>query len=278
MVMRRTARTSVKVNVCKDLVDCNRRSTIRQLWRHLGISYGSVFTLLHQDLELDKKSGKLIPHALTDFDRRRRLGFCHELLDQYAADPRCLQWVMTTDESWFHAYDPFSNIQSKEWLSKGVNRPQIVCRELSVPKLMFIPFFDHRGLVHWEMFRQQTVDKKLFLALLKRVRESIRIRRGAKVWHNRREYLIHMDNAPAHRSKLVQDYLKDEDWSPLKHPPYLPDLSPADFFLFPRLKRVLHGHNFGNLDHLQEALESELSLITRQEWADCFEEWIRRCH
>ncbi len=149
---RRCARTSVKVNVCKDLVDCNCRTTIHQLKRHLGISYGSVFTLLHQDLELDKKSGKLIPHALTDFDRERRLEFCHEFLDQYAADPHCLQWVMTTDESWFHAYDPLSNIQSKEWLSKGMNRPQIVRREMLVPKLMFIPFFDYHGLIHWEFF------------------------------------------------------------------------------------------------------------------------------
>ncbi len=159
-----------------------------------------------------------------------------------------------------------------------MNRPQVVRREMSVPKLMFIPFFDHRGLVHWEMFRRQTINKTVFLALLKRVRESIRIRRGTKVWHNRREYLIHMDNASAHRSKLVQDYLKDEQWSPLKYPPYSPDLSPADFFLFPRLKRAMRGHNFGNLDNLQDALETELSLITRQEWADCFEEWIQRCH
>lgn len=163
---RRRARTPVKVNVCKDIVECNRKSTIHQLRCNLGISYGSVFTLLYQDLELNKKSGKLVPHALTDFDKRRCLEFCHNFLDNYAADPRCLQWVMMTDESWFHAYDPYSNIQSKEWLSKGMNRPQIVCRELSVFKIMFISFFDHRGLVHWEFFHGRTVNKTLFKALL----------------------------------------------------------------------------------------------------------------
>ncbi len=61
-------------------------------------------------------------------------------------------------------------------------------------------------------------------------------------------------------------------------PPDSPDLSPANFFLFLHLKRILSGHNFGNLDRLQDALEEQLSLIMRQEWADWFEEWIRRCH
>ena len=43
--------------------------------------------------------------------------------------------------------------------------------------------------------------------------------------------LIH-DNAPAHKCVLVQDFLKEEKVVQLSHPPYSPDLSPCDFFLF----------------------------------------------
>ncbi len=65
----KTQRTSVKVNVCQDLVNCNRRAGVHYLARHLGVSVGTVFTMLHKDLELKKKSAKQVPHELTNFDR-----------------------------------------------------------------------------------------------------------------------------------------------------------------------------------------------------------------
>ena len=46
--------------------------------------------------------------------------------------------------------------------------------------------------------------------------------------------LLH-DNAPAHKSATVQEYLKKYWLDVLDHPPYSPDLSPFDFWLFPRL-------------------------------------------
>ena len=49
--------------------------------------------------------------------------------------------------------------------------------------------------------------------------------------------LIH-DNAPARKCVLVQDFLKEEKVVQLSHPPYSPDLSPCDFFLFPLLKKT----------------------------------------
>jgi hypothetical protein len=47
------------------------------------------------------------------------------------------------------------------------------------------------------------------------------------------------DNAPAHRSVLVKDFLAKNNVTTLKHTPYLPDLSSADFYTFPRLKSAL---------------------------------------
>ena len=55
--------------------------------------------------------------------------------------------------------------------------------------------------------------------------------------------LIH-DNAPAHKCDLFQDFLKEEKVVKLSHPPYLPDLRPCDFFLFPLLKKTHSGHHY----------------------------------
>ncbi len=124
----------------------------------------------------------------------------------------------------------------------------------------------------------QTVTKELFLPLLECVRESLEMRR---LWFmSRRDappFKIHMDNAPAHRSYLVRDGLAAMNWPRLKHPPYSPDLSPANFFLFPLLKRALQGRQFTTVQVLMLTLDRELGNITHNMWKRCFNDWVRRC-
>ena len=65
--------------------------------------------------------------------------------------------------------------------------------------------------------------------------------------------LIH-DNAPAHKCVLVQGFLKEEKVVQLSHPPYSPDLSPCDFFLFPLLKKTLSGRRYESRSALGSAI------------------------
>ncbi len=130
--------------------------------------------------------------------------------------------------------------------------------------------------MHWEIFENQSINKFIFKALLEHVRESLRLRR-ASLWSNIEEYLIHMDNASPHHALIVKNTLQAMNWSVLKHPPYSPDLSPADFFLFPRLKKKLKGINFPNIQSLRQAIDTELGLIASWEWQACFDDWLTRC-
>ena len=62
------------------------------------------------------------------------------------------------------------------------------------------------------------------------------------------------DNEPAHKCVLVQDFLKEEKIVPLSHPPYSPDLSPCDFFLFPLIKKTLSGRRYESQSALGSAI------------------------
>jgi transposase len=44
-------------------------------------------------------------------------------------------------------------------------------------------------------------------------------------------------------------------------PPYSPDLSPCDFFLFPLLKNHLKGRHFDTLDSIKKSVTDELKGI-----------------
>ena len=74
---------------------------------------------------------------------------------------------------------------------------------------------------------------------MRRLREAIRQKR-TELWKNQSWILKH-DNAPAHTSMLVREFLVKYKTAIMTQPPYSPDLAPADFFLFPKLKTPMKG-------------------------------------
>jgi len=56
-------------------------------------------------------------------------------------------------------------------------------------------------------------------------------------------------------------------------PPYSPDHSPRDFFLFPRLKNHLKGRHFGTSDNIQKRVTDELKGIPAEAFQHCYEQW-----
>ena len=66
--------------------------------------------------------------------------------------------------------------------------------------------------------------------ILRRLRDEVRRRRPEKWGTNSRFNLY--DNAPAHQSFLVKDFLEKNNVTTLENPPRPSDLAPADFFFF----------------------------------------------
>ena len=72
-------------------------------------------------------------------------------------------------------------------------------------------------------------------------------------------YLLHwnMDQKTEIRSYIklvVKSFWASEKVKVLNHPPYSPDLSPCDFFLFPRLKKMLSGNKYTSRSSLGSAI------------------------
>jgi len=54
-------------------------------------------------------------------------------------------------------------------------------------------------------------------------------------------------------------------------PPYSPDLSPLDCFLFPKLKMKLKGLHFADVAEIQEAVTDELNKVQKDEFSAAFQ-------
>jgi len=138
-------------------------------------------------------------------------------------------------------------------------------------KVLLIVFFYWKGMVHHEFVpRGQMVNKQLYREVLARLRDAVR-RKRSELWENP-AWMLHHDNAPAHASLLIHSYLAKYQTSVVPHPPYSPDLAPADFFLFPKLKTTLKGRRFQTIQEVQENAIRELRAITESALQEAFQQ------
>ena len=64
------------------------------------------------------------------------------------------------------------------------------------------------------------------------------------------DVLLLLDNLPIYRDQFSVAKVANYNFELQPHPFYSPNLAPYDFFLFPKLKSRLCGHNFGINDEV----------------------------
>ena len=85
------------------------------------------------------------------------------------------------------------------------------------------------------------------------------------------------ENASSHKCEVVKSFLASEKAKVLNHPPYSPDLSPCDFFLFPRLKKkMFSGNKYTSGSSLGSAIYQCLQQIPKEDYLSAFRDWVKR--
>ena len=77
-------------------------------------------------------------------------------------------------------------------------------------------------------------------------------------------FLLH-DNVPSHNATIVKQFLAQRKVTVLDHPPCSPDLAPADYFLFPKVKSHLKGRLFDLISVIQKPVTSTLNTIAKDD-------------
>ncbi|KAJ4451482.1 hypothetical protein ANN_02945 [Periplaneta americana] len=220
-------------NVVRD----DRRKTIKEIAAEVGISVGSVHDVLHKHLNMHYVSQKLVPKMLSAEQKETRMTLAGDMISIADEDGDFLNKIIAGDETWCYLYDPVPKRQSSEWKSKTSPRKQQFPRDTSKGKVMLEVFFDSQGLIHHEFIPEgRTVTKELYVEILRRFRDAVRRKRPEK-------YNI----------------------TAFDHPPYSPDLSPPDYFLFLRLKSHLKGRRF-NAEELQKLQMIQANLDAHGPW------------
>jgi histone-lysine N-methyltransferase SETMAR len=117
----------------------DHRITTRIITYKLGISKGSVQTILKEDLNMGKLCAKIVPKILTQ-EQRRCVACCRDRMKNEEGS-NFLQRVITGDEAWIYEYDPETKRQSEEWKHCGSPRSKKACKSHSKIKIMLNGFW-----------------------------------------------------------------------------------------------------------------------------------------
>jgi histone-lysine N-methyltransferase SETMAR len=254
----------------------NPRTTIRILSLELGLSTHSIHNILHHELHMRKVCARWIPHLLTEAQKKTRVQKSKELLAQYGPGGKNrLTDIVTGDECWIHYFGIPNKLQNMVWLGEDEPRPVVLRQGFRSRKSMFTIFFNHTGPVLVNVLpKGLTINARYYSSIvLPQVVKNIekeRPKTGVK-----RVKLLH-DNASSHKAGQVTQYLQQQKFQVLDHPPYSPDLAPCDFWLFPKLKTELAGHVFNRPQDLSKAVNSVLKSIPLSEYRNVFDTWIWR--
>ena len=178
------------------------------------------------------------------------------------------------DETMLANFLPERKRMSKQWLKKGSSAPIKAKVQESRKKSMVTTFFDSKGILYSTVAPEGTkINAYYFITILdeflrhaKRKRAHIR---------NASSFFLHMDNCPIHKALVTKEHMAKRGFNLVEHPPYSPDLAPADYFLFPKAKDNLAGiSNGGKAPRIRWA--QAISTITPDDFTMAFNKWIDR--
>ena len=149
-----------------------------------------------------------MPHLLTDGQKQIRVRLASQVIEKYdKCDPRRFEEIVTGDETWIYHFQPDSKAKNKVWVSSEGDRPVIARRCKTSNRMLYAIFFDLKGPVlqipvqkgspvYGKFYRESVFTQLVDFYMKRRQRTGVH---GIKFLH---------DNAPAHKSATVQEYLK----------------------------------------------------------------------
>ena len=240
--------------ICKkvrDLVHSDRRIQVEEIAQALGISHGSVSTILHDRLGMRKLTARWVPKSLSDEQMATRTSVCSALLKRFRSKDDFLLRLVTVDETWVHYYEPENKAQSRQWVGPGSPRSKKFKTQPSAGKVMATVFWDAKGVIMLDFLpKRRTITGVYYANLLDQLRTAIREKRRGKL---SKGVLLQHTTRESTLAKLQWFNMNYNKLIP--HPAYSPDLAPSDFFLFPNLKKDIRGLHFRSDEEVVMAVE-----------------------
>ena len=212
--------TEKNVATVKTLIEEDAHYTVQEIEELSGIHSSSVLKILCERLGLCKICARWVPHLLTDEQKQSQVRLASQVIEKYdKCDPCHLEEIVTGDETWIYHFQLDSKAKIRFGFHlRATDLAAVIARHCKTSNRMLCAiFFDSKGpvlqipvtkgsSVTRKFYRESVLTQLVDFYQKRRPRTCVR---GIKLLH---------DNAPAHKSATVQEYLKESGLDVLDHP------------------------------------------------------------
>lgn len=283
----RSVRTPENIDAVNDLVLSQEGApqthrTIRQIQREIGMSRGTVYRVIHDDLQLKclkKRRAQLLSTCNTD----SRLERCKQLLRKFPE--HIVHFIWFTDEKLFTVAPPINAQNDRLYVSTTTLKRNVDANRLlrtrptfsrslmvsvAVSKLGCTElFFVEPGVkVNGEYYRNILLMEQM-LPAIRRMSSDL--------------FILQQDSAPAHRAKDTIALLRRETPSfigPELWPANSPDLNPVDYRIWGLIQERVYQTAIRDIDELKERLIVVWAQLKQSVIDKAIEQWrprLRAC-
>jgi histone-lysine N-methyltransferase SETMAR len=248
-----SSRTAAKKERVENLILSDCWVTVEDICAHTGLTHGTVMRIIKEDLQMTKVSARWVPKMLDESKKEIRMTCSEEMLTRHQSDPHFLEKLVTMDETWILLFNPETKSQSKQWKHSESPPPKKFRVGASAEKILYSMFWDQKGVIlSYPIPKGMTITGECYRDILKnQLLPAVAEKRPELVGN----FILHQDNAPPHKARIVTEFLVEQGIETLRHPPYSPDLVPSDFWLFDTLKLSLQGRQFPSRSAVYQSLK-----------------------
>ena len=244
----------------------------RLIAKQLSVTPNTVLKVLSEDMGLRRFTRKWVPHDLTEEQKLKRVDMSKSILKILEkAEKKNFINIMTGDESWFY----FNYQSSHMYAASRDEVPTSTQKKIDSEKIMLTMFFNGNSLLCIDFLpKGKKYNQRYFIDNI--IEEIIKNTNEDEDQLDLDQMMIHMDNCKVHKGNLVQQKLNNLKLKSIPHPPYSPDISPCDFWLFGYLKKYLEDKEIKSEHQLKTQILTAWEHVTFEELHSVFLEWIKR--
>jgi len=260
----RTSRTPDNVGKLRDVIINAPTTSVRKASQSIQISEASTWRMMRKDLKMFPYKIQ-IKQSLSDVAIKRRLDFANKMLIKIDEENFDISKIIFSDEAhfWLGGY-----VNKQNYRIWGTEQPNsIVTRPLHPQKLTIWCGLCAEGLVGPYVFNE-TIDGQDYQRM---ITERLIPDLEDRGWID--GYYFQQDGAPAHTARETIDLLASRFGNRLisqkcpggiEWPPYSPDLSPLDFYLWGYIKDRTYRNNPKTLEEVARNIEAAIENVTTE--------------
>lgn len=246
------------------LIDEDPGCSMRKLAEKLNVSDFTIRKAVSEDLRC-KSYVLRVRQMLSAEMKSKRVARCSLLLSSLKHEAAG-HLRFFSDEKIF-VVDAKVNRRNDRWIAMDLEDVPVIGKTKFPASVHVLCVVSSDGDVMSPHFFQkgQAVNKEVYLDIMITV---------VKPWMDEiaagRPYVFQQDNAPAHASHVVQNWMDDNlplFWSKAFWPPNSPDLNPLDYYVWGVLERASNKAAHNSIDSLKPAIIQAAANIDRAELA-----------